>query len=139
MSKKADKTLTLIDLFSGCGGMSLGLEQAGFLPVLTCELNNDARATYMANRPEVPEYFKEVADISTITKNKGKELKGFLKEWEDNGIAKVDLVAGGPLIGGFLALAIGETMPWTGTRYRRTSSSSRWSKSSRRYAKDVPF
>ena len=102
MSKKADKTLTLIDLFSGCGGMSLGLEQAGFLPVLTCELNNDARATYMANRPEVPEYFKEVADISTITKNKGKELKGFLKEWKASGIAKVDLSGRRPTLPRFL-------------------------------------
>ena len=101
VSNSTGKNFTFIDLFAGCGGMSLGLEQAGFRPLLTCELNDDARATYMANRPEVPEYFKEVADISTITKKKCKELKGFLKEWKASGIAEVDLVAGGPPCQGF--------------------------------------
>ncbi len=30
-----------IDLFAGCGGLSLGLEQAGFYPVYVNELNKD--------------------------------------------------------------------------------------------------
>ena len=34
MSKKFD----FIDLFAGCGGLSLGLEQAGFNPVLVNEI-----------------------------------------------------------------------------------------------------
>ena len=36
-----------IDLFAGCGGLSLGLEQAGFNPVYVNELNNDALSTYL--------------------------------------------------------------------------------------------
>jgi DNA (cytosine-5)-methyltransferase 1 len=43
-------TLKVMDLFAGCGGLSLGLEQAGFEPVFVNELNDDARATYIRNR-----------------------------------------------------------------------------------------
>ena len=43
---------TFIDLFAGCGGLSLGLEQAGFNPVYVNELNSDALNTYLTNRPE---------------------------------------------------------------------------------------
>ena len=41
---------TLVDLFAGCGGLSLGFEQAGFQPIFVNELNDDARATYLCNR-----------------------------------------------------------------------------------------
>ena len=34
------KKFTLIDLFAGCGGLSLGLEQAGFIPIYVNELND---------------------------------------------------------------------------------------------------
>lgn len=81
--------------------MSLGLEQAGFRPLLTCELNDDARATYMANREGLPAYFKEVADVSTLTKANCRQLKDYLKEWKASGVAEVDLVAGGPPCQGF--------------------------------------
>ena len=39
-----------VDLFAGCGGLSLGLEQAGFAPVFVSELNQDALDTYLVNR-----------------------------------------------------------------------------------------
>jgi DNA (cytosine-5)-methyltransferase 1 len=40
---------TLIDLFAGCGGMTLGFQQAGFEPVFAVEWDSDAAATYRAN------------------------------------------------------------------------------------------
>jgi DNA (cytosine-5)-methyltransferase 1 len=40
----------MIDLFAGCGGLSLGFENAGFRPVFVNELNEDAQATYLLNR-----------------------------------------------------------------------------------------
>ena len=44
-SKTAHQALTCIDLFAGCGGLSLGLEQAGFHPLLFSELNISAAET----------------------------------------------------------------------------------------------
>ena len=49
---------SFIDLFSGCGGLSLGLEQAGFVPVYVNELNSDALNTYLENRKQFS-YLKE--------------------------------------------------------------------------------
>ena len=36
---------TFIDLFAGCGGLSLGIERSGFFPIYVNELNPDALET----------------------------------------------------------------------------------------------
>lgn len=41
---------TFIDLFAGCGGLSLGMEQAGFTPVFANERWEPAAITYCMNR-----------------------------------------------------------------------------------------
>jgi len=41
---------TMVDLFAGCGGLSLGFESANFTPIFVNELNHDAMATYLQNR-----------------------------------------------------------------------------------------
>lgn len=41
---------TFIDLFAGCGGLSLGMEQAGFTPVFANEIWEPAATTYCMNR-----------------------------------------------------------------------------------------
>jgi DNA (cytosine-5)-methyltransferase 1 len=43
-------SLSMVDLFAGCGGLSLGFENAGFTPVFVNELNQDALDSYLANR-----------------------------------------------------------------------------------------
>ena len=48
MNKKTN--LVCIYLFAGCGGLSLGLEIAGFKPIFVNELNADALQTYLINR-----------------------------------------------------------------------------------------
>lgn len=50
MKTKSQTPLAMVDLFAGCGGLSLGMENAGFTPVFVNELNPDAMATYLANR-----------------------------------------------------------------------------------------
>lgn len=62
-------TLKVMDLFAGCGGLSLGLEQAGFMPVFVNELNEDARATYITNRIESHEWLAEPGFHSADVKN----------------------------------------------------------------------
>src|SRR4051812_40538774 len=81
----------LVDLFCGCGGMSLGAARAGFKIALA--VDNDARAlnSHQQNFPEV-EHLK--ADLSHST---GEELllAAKLKGGE------IDVVIGGPPCQGF--------------------------------------
>lgn len=91
---KNDK-LTMIDLFAGCGGLSLGMEQAGFTPLLFSEINKDAADTYLANRHGKIEDYR---DIYTLT---NKELDRLLGGWRRAGITEVDLVCGGPPCQGY--------------------------------------
>ena len=87
---------TCIDLFSGCGGLSLGLEKAGFEPLLFSEINKDAANTYLTNRKKAG-YF-QYADVSTLTNEK---ITQHMKFWRQNGIDDIDLVCGGPPCQGY--------------------------------------
>jgi len=87
---------TCIDLFAGCGGLSLGLEEAGFTPLLFSEINKDAAATYLANRKKAG-YF-QYADISELTNER---ITRHLDFWNSNGIKDIDLVCGGPPCQGY--------------------------------------
>src|SRR4051812_33617826 len=43
---------TVLSLFTGAGGLDLGLEAAGFQTKLCVEIDEDARATLRRNRPQ---------------------------------------------------------------------------------------
>ena len=49
-SKSDRRPMYMVDMFAGCGGLSTGMENAGFVPVFVNELNPDAMATYLKNR-----------------------------------------------------------------------------------------
>jgi len=84
--------LTAVDIFSGCGGLTVGLKRAGFKVIGAVEIEPNSFATYKANHPDV-HCFKQ--DVRTI---KGDDLS----KLSPNGA--VDLVAGCPPCQGFSSL-----------------------------------
>ena len=82
---------SLIDLFAGCGGLSLGLEQAGFEPVFVNEINKTFCETYIRNhRLDRDRYY--IGDINDLNA----EIDKYMPLFND-----VDLVCGGPPCQGF--------------------------------------
>lgn len=89
------KKYTFIDLFAGCGGLSLGLEQAGFEVVFMNEIVNTFASTYLANHNlKEGQYF--IGDINELNKCLGK-YSDILK----NPYKPITLVCGGPPCQGF--------------------------------------
>jgi len=99
----------VVDLFAGCGGLSLGLENAGFSPVFVNELNPDAMASYLANRvdkhPELAQKDFHAFDIKEFVNAKGSIenlQKKFLEVYNlDIQKGELDLLVGGPPCQGF--------------------------------------
>jgi DNA (cytosine-5)-methyltransferase 1 len=98
-----------IDLFAGCGGLSLGLENAGFCPVFVSELNHHAMATYLTNRTWTHGHLKEPGfhcfDIKNLVLPRG-ALPALCRRISSRfGIeprdGELDLVVGGPPCQGF--------------------------------------
>jgi DNA (cytosine-5)-methyltransferase 1 len=111
MSKKTN--LVSIDLFAGCGGLSLGLENAGFNPIFVNELNSDALQTYLINRDEQFPLLRKkywVQDIKEIIKNEhwfDDFSSGIKTDYKRNFLSdSVDIVVGGPPCQGFSGLGI---------------------------------
>ena len=101
IAHKAPRALTCIDLFAGCGGLSLGLHQAGWEGMFAVERSPMAFETLSHNLiaksqhfPHWPSWFsKKACSIQQLTKNYRAELKGLR--------GKVMLIAGGPPCQGF--------------------------------------
>jgi len=93
------KKLTYIDIFAGCGGLSLGLHNSQkWRGVFAIEKNKDAFETLKHNLIDKKNHFdfpnwltKKEHDINEILENK--DLKRYM--------GKVDLVVGGPPCQGF--------------------------------------
>lgn len=84
------KSLHVVDLFAGCGGLSLGLKQAGFKTIAYSELNRDAEATFRRNLGGEAD---EVGAVTHLTTSRIKDLRS---KW-----GHVDLVCGGPPCQGY--------------------------------------
>lgn len=55
---------TVISLFAGCGGSSLGYSIAGYRELLAVEWDDNAVATFRLNFPSVPVYHGDIATLS---------------------------------------------------------------------------
>ncbi len=95
-----NQNFSYIDLFAGCGGLSLGLHNAGWKGLFAIEKSPFAFETLKFNlidnkkHFEWPDWLKpENHDINEVLKNHAKDLRGLR--------GTVDLVAGGPPCQGF--------------------------------------
>ena len=102
MLKENQKQHTFIDLFSGCGGLSLGLTESGWVGRFAIEKAKDAFATFKQNFLsegsqicfDWPEWLeKSPQSIGDVLENHPAELRRMR--------GSVDVVAGGPPCQGF--------------------------------------
>lgn len=56
-------TFSVVDVFAGAGGLSLGFKQAGFKLLAAIEANKHHAESYAANFPEVTIHQKDIADV----------------------------------------------------------------------------
>lgn len=79
---------TLIDLFAGAGGMTVGFAAEGFTPVYAVEFNVHAAATYAANFGKEHVFAGDIADVP------------------DREVPSADVIIGGPPCQGFSNLGL---------------------------------
>lgn len=79
--------MRLISLFSGCGGLDLGFEKAGFDIPIANEFDSSIWATYELNHPKTRLIRGDIRDISSAS-----------SDWFDNNAlpAEIDGIIGGP-------------------------------------------
>ena len=85
------KNIKFVDLFAGCGGLSLGLEQSGFDPIFASDINESLFITYIKNR-KLPESSIFLGDVNILVRD--------IDNYKKN-LTGVDLVCGGPPCQGF--------------------------------------
>lgn len=89
MSKKRD--YKFVDLFAGCGGLSVGLQQAGFTPWFVNEIVEQFCNTYKFNHNLSDEHYF-VGDIA--------DLNAHIDEYKEI-LSDITIVCGGPPCQGF--------------------------------------
>lgn len=94
VKNKTNGRPTAMDLFSGCGGLTLGLRQAGFSVVGAVEIDPLAVKTYKSNHPRVNVWAK---DIRKLNGSEVLRTLGFKK-------GQLDLLAGCPPCQGFSSI-----------------------------------
>src|SRR5690606_28278115 len=73
--------MNVLDIFSGIGGFSLGLERAGMKTVAFCEIEEFPRKVLAKHWPDVPIY----EDVRELSRDR----------LESDGITGIDVICGG--------------------------------------------
>jgi DNA (cytosine-5)-methyltransferase 1 len=84
-----------LDLFAGCGGMSLGFHRAGFRSVGAIEIDPDARTSHELNFSRLVPASDYAAQVD-ITQTSPKEATAHLDPLFGNTESAIDIVIGGP-------------------------------------------
>ena len=120
-SRSKSTVYSMMDLFAGCGGLSLGFENSGFTPIFVNELNDDAIETYLLNRHHSLGglHFADNPDFRCNDANEldKKRLGQLQSDWatlpeirfkidrlaspRSGGGSNLDIIAGGPPCQGF--------------------------------------
>ncbi|PKR56527.1 DNA (cytosine-5-)-methyltransferase [Thalassospira lohafexi] len=86
--------LTAVDLFSGAGGLTLGLKQAGFRVLAGVEIEKVPARTFQLNHPDVHCFNKDIRELGAVELLRAIGLKR----------GELDLLAGCPPCQGFSTL-----------------------------------
>jgi DNA (cytosine-5)-methyltransferase 1 len=107
MARSKKENLNFIDLFSGCGGLSVGLELAGHSCKLGVDFNSDAIETFKHNHKNSQSY---CGDIQKLTSTKLKKLIDPIE---------IDMVVGGPPCQGFSTIGKGQAADQRNTLFKQ--------------------
>lgn len=94
MSTRSAAQLKAIDLFSGCGGTTLGLKRAGFKVVGAVDLEPASVESYGMNHPEVRLWDQDIRTLDTKVVRKELGIK----------VGELDLLAGCPPCQGYSSI-----------------------------------
>lgn len=91
LAPRAPDAPTVISLFAGCGGSSLGYSMAGFRELLAVEWDDNAAATFRLNFPDVPVYHGDITKLASVD----------LMQLAGIGPGELDVLDGSPPCQGF--------------------------------------
>jgi len=91
VKKHNNNSCTLIDLFAGVGGISVGFEWAGFKSILANEFDKEIAESFSQNFPNTPILVEDIRKLNF------KEISETYKILKGN----IDVIAGGPPCQGF--------------------------------------
>jgi DNA (cytosine-5)-methyltransferase 1 len=92
----SNNKFNFIDLFSGCGGFSVGMEMAGHKCLLGIDFDQHAIKSFARNHPKAHALHMDIHDLTK------KKLESLID------IEKVDMVIGGPPCQGFSTVGKGD-------------------------------
>lgn len=78
-----------LDLFSGCGGLTLGFKMAGYTSALATDIDENCEKTFATNFPDVPFI---CGDITAVEEEQFRRMTGE---------KRIDVIIGGPPCQGF--------------------------------------